>query len=82
MSDPVLIDAATAHRNALRAAVTTTALVTAVNAAIESASTAGLMTLTYDTTGQTAHDVNFVSAQLTTLGYVVQINPFNIVINW
>lgn len=82
--DDLFASAVAAHSRATDAAGTQTILVDAVVAAIQTAITAGLFTATYNATGKSSQNIQWVIEQLRNSGYGVTLsgaNP-NIVITW
>ena len=82
--DDLFVSAVAAHSRATDSAGTQTILVDAVVAAIQTAITAGLFTATYNATGKSSTNIQWVAEQLRNAGYGVTVsgaNP-NIVVTW
>jgi hypothetical protein len=82
--DDLIVSATAAHSRATDAAGTQTILVDAVVAAIQTAITAGLFTATYNATGKSSQDIQWVVEQLRNSGYGVTVSGAHpdIVVTW
>jgi len=82
--DDLIVSATAAHSRANDHAGTQTILVDAIVANIQTAITAGNFTSTYNATGKSSQDIQWVVEQLRNAGYGVTLsgaNP-NIVVTW
>lgn len=82
--DDLIVSATAAHSRTTDHAGTQTVLVDAVVANMQTAITAGTFTSTYNATGKSSQDIQWVVEQLRANGFTVSLsgaNP-NIVISW